>query len=627
MQPERLGPYRIVRTLGHGGMGTVYEGVNLEANEPAAIKILSETLAREPDFRQRFEGEIEALRLLRHPNIVRLFGFGEQGETLYYAMELVEGRSLEQELRNGRRFNWREVAQIGIEVCRALRHAHDRGIVHRDLKPANLLLAADGQVKLSDFGIARLFGNSRLTVAGNVLGTVEFMAPEQADARPVGPRADLYSLGGVLFALLTGRAPFKAKSLAEMLDKQRSAIPEPVSRYASDVPNELESIIAQLLAKDPEARIANAMILARRLEAMVHALSRSPQLPEPSSALETPEAEAAEEATMVRRAAERLPPTIDAPMAEFVAMPVTRMADSASSPPDSECHLSLAHGEVPPTKDTDVFLAKVPEAEATSSDAGEETKPSNRFVSVHEEELDPVQEASPPRAMISLHSWVLVGALVLMGLTAWYMLRPPSADALYDRIVAKTEDHTVEAYLRAEPDIREFLMRYSNDSRSERLREYVDEIDLNRLERRFDLRSKGLVTTETLLPVELDYLEAINYAKLSPEQGIAKLQALIDLYQPRNDTSGPTGQCLELARRRIVQLQEQLQRSATDHLDLIMDRLDKADSFESTDPTRAKAMRRAVIELYEGKPWAAEAVERARTVLANGREGERESEE
>ena len=139
-------------------MGAVYRAVNVETDEPAAVKILSASLADDADFRQRFEAEIETLRKLRHPNIVRLFGFGEEEGQLFYAMELVEGNSLEQELQNGRRFDWREVAQIGLEMCRALRHAHDRGIIHRDIKPANLLLAVEGHVKLSDFGIARLFG-------------------------------------------------------------------------------------------------------------------------------------------------------------------------------------------------------------------------------------------------------------------------------------------------------------------------------------------------------------------------------------------------------------------------------------------------------------------------------------
>ncbi len=280
MTPEQLGPYRIGRQLGRGGMGAVYEGLNVDTDEPAAIKILSATLAHEPDFRQRFEAEIETLRKLYHPNIVQLFGFGEQDEYLFYAMELVDGNSLEEELRRGRCFDWREVARIGIETCRALRHAHDRGIIHRDIKPANLLLSKDNRVKLSDFGIAQLFGNTRLTAAGSVLGTAEYMAPEQADARPVGPRSDLYSLGGVLYCLVARRPPFRARSLPEMLDKHRSAQPDPPSRYASETPAELDHIILQLLEKDPEKRVVNATLVSRRLEAMLRALSVQPSTQE-----------------------------------------------------------------------------------------------------------------------------------------------------------------------------------------------------------------------------------------------------------------------------------------------------------------------------------------------------------
>lgn len=613
MQPERLGPYRIQRTLGHGGMGTVYGGVNLETNEPAAIKILSAALAHELDFRQRFEAEIETLRMLRHPNIVRLFGFGEQDGVLYYAMELVEGKSLEQELRGGRRFAWRDTAQIGVEVCRALRHAHDRGIVHRDLKPANLLRAADGQVKLSDFGIAKLFGNSQLTAAGNVLGTVEFMAPEQADARPVGPRADLYSLGGVLFALLTGRAPFKAKSLAEMLDKQRSATPEPVSRYASDVPAEMESIINQLLAKDPDARIPNATLLARRLEAMLHALGR------PGEATEVVVTEDQ------RRAVEQMPQTIDAPMADYLALPATREVGVTPVPPAAQEPPAFTADVSPNASPTSAFQPPTPEAEAAvPKENGLEPKP-NHFITVREDELDQFEEDEEPRVLISLHTWVLAAALVMMGLTAWYLLSPATADELYDRIASMTADHTVDAYESAEKDIREFLLRYSNDSRAERLREYLNEIDLSQRERRFErlVKAKGVVITETLLPVESDYLEAINYARLNPEQGIARLQALVDLYEHRSDTSGPTGQCVALARRRIAQLQEQLERSSPDHLALILDRLDKADALESTDPKRAHAMREAVLVLYDGKPWAAEALQRARKTMEKKDKGQR----
>ena len=188
-------------------------------------------------------------------------------------MELVDGSSLEQELRQGRRFDWREVTRIGIEMCRALRHAHDRGVIHRDIKPGNVLLAADGHVKLSDFGIARLFGNSRLTGVGNVLGTAEYMAPEQAEGQPVDARADLYSLGALMYALLARRPLFRGKSLPEMLHKQRFEQPEPIRKHVPDLPEEFERILNQLLEKEPERRIPNADILARRLEAMLQSLS------------------------------------------------------------------------------------------------------------------------------------------------------------------------------------------------------------------------------------------------------------------------------------------------------------------------------------------------------------------
>ncbi|NQT14823.1 MAG: serine/threonine protein kinase, partial [Planctomycetes bacterium] len=281
MDVKRLGPYHIVGTLGQGGMGTVYRAVNEETDEPAAVKILAAAMSRQGDFRERFKAEIETLKKLHHPNIVRLYGFGEHEGLLFYAMELADGSSLERELNRGRVFTWREVAKIGVETCRALRHAHDRGIIHRDLKPANLLVKSDGQVKLSDFGIAKLFGNTGLTAAGNVLGTVEFMAPEQADARPVEPRTDLYSLGAVFFALLAGRPPFRATTPLKMLEKQRSARPELVRRYAPSAPVEFEGIIDQLLRKDPKDRIANASLLLRRLESMLHGLADLPDTPEP----------------------------------------------------------------------------------------------------------------------------------------------------------------------------------------------------------------------------------------------------------------------------------------------------------------------------------------------------------
>ncbi len=276
MPPSRLGPYRIVRKIGRGGMGTVYMGVDDASGQTAAVKLLAADMAQQADFRERFKAEIETLRKLNHPNIVQIFGFGEEEEQIFYAMEFVAGSSLEEQLGRGRAFHWREVAQFGIAVARALRHAHDRGVIHRDIKPGNLLLTEEGDLKLSDFGIARLFGNGRLTGVGSVLGTAEFMAPEQAEGRAVDPRSDLYSLGGVLYVLLARRPLYNARSFAEMLDKQRFEKPAPLRQFAADIPAELEQIIHRLLEKDPDRRFGTAMVLERRLETMLESFAVSP---------------------------------------------------------------------------------------------------------------------------------------------------------------------------------------------------------------------------------------------------------------------------------------------------------------------------------------------------------------
>jgi len=238
--PQQLGPYRIERKLGRGGMGAVYVGVHRDTGDRAAVKVLIPQLAEVPGFRERFSAEIDSLKRLDHANIVRLFGFGEDTDGIFYAMELVDGGSLEEELQRGRRFTWREVTNFAISLSKALKHAHDHGIIHRDIKPANLLLSKAGVIKLTDFGIARLFGNTGLTSDGGLLGTAEYMSPEQAEGKPVTPACDLYSLGGVLYALLAGRPPFRGKNLPEMLHMQRFATPEPVSTFAPDTPVELE---------------------------------------------------------------------------------------------------------------------------------------------------------------------------------------------------------------------------------------------------------------------------------------------------------------------------------------------------------------------------------------------------
>jgi serine/threonine-protein kinase len=600
MQPEHLGPYRIVRILGRGGMGAVYEGVHVETDEPAAIKVLSPVLSQEPDFRQRFEAEIETLKRLFHPNIVQLFGFGEQDEQLFYAMELVDGCSLEEEVRQGRVFPWREVARIGIDTCRALRHAHDRGITHRDIKPANLLLTREGRrIKLSDFGIARLFGNSRLTATGNVLGTAEYMPPEQADARPTGPRSDLYSLGCVFYFLLARRPPYVARSLVEMLEKHRTDQPEPVTRFAPDVPTEMELLIAQLVEKDPDNRPANATLVARRLESMLKALTWRPKPLKKAIDEEEPEFDLSSPGALPGAS----PPA---------SLPETRLFEPAGSPVPVSPGPTRPAEDLPPTMETSAFQIYDQAGTLNKTERG----PTIRFTVVEKEELDRPEVEPPPRpAIISLQTWILVACLIAVALGLWYFLRPPSADALYEKIRVTTSDRSIESLLDAEHNMQKFLTRFSSDPRAVTLRDYMREIELHRLEKRFERRAKGTASAEGLLPIERAYVEAMNLAWLDPERGLAKLQALVDLHKDRTDPTGPDGQCLELARRQATRLGQQIAKSSEESQAEVEDRLRRAEQFRHSDLPTARLMWQALVELYQDKPWAAEAVAKARQAL------------
>ena len=266
MSVKRLGSFVLERLIGRGGMGAVYRARHETTGQIVAIKALLIPIAQE---RERFEAEISTLKLLRHDNIVKLYGYGQEDGVLYYAMEYVDGPSLSTLLKRGRRFTWEEVAYIGASVCRALKHAHDRGVVHRDIKPANILLLDDGVVKVSDYGIAQYFGASRLTNANQVVGTIEYMAPEQAQAGALTPRADVYSLGALMYALLTGKPPYVASSLPELLQKYKQGLPAPIRATRPETPQVVEAVLFDLLQIQPENRPGDARIVGRRLEGLL----------------------------------------------------------------------------------------------------------------------------------------------------------------------------------------------------------------------------------------------------------------------------------------------------------------------------------------------------------------------
>jgi serine/threonine-protein kinase len=590
---ERIGPYRIVGRLGKGGMGTVYQAVQVETNEPAAVKLLSANLAQEEGFRDRFEAEIETLRKLNHPNIVRLFGFGEQDGHLFYAMELIAGNSLEAELGKGRRFDWREVVRIAVDICKALRHAHDRGIIHRDIKPGNLLLAADGQVKIADFGIARFFGNSKLTVAGSIIGTAEYMAPEQAAGKPVEPRSDLYSLGAVMYVLLARRPMFKGKSLHDLIHKQQFEIPEPLRRFNAEVPVELERLISQLLEKEPDRRMPNAMILGRFLEAMQQAISQPGETVQAPADFQPPK-RGDDDA--------ELPPTAggnDGGAEQAADCPATGDFD-ARPVRGSTAYVEPSSDPLAPTVATSGFPIL-----ATESEVKETATPPSRFVSVSEDELDQAETEEPRPALISLNTWALIAAILMLGGGMWYFLQPPSADSLYNHIMGHVGDGSIWT---AKEDIQNFLDRFPADSRAGKIRGYQREIELDEAETRI---SGG----DSLSPLEKAYSEALGYASSDPEKCIVKLQAVIDLYSSGSNSSGPAGNCIALARHHMQRIQQEIKAHAEEQLPLIEARLDWADGLKNAEPERAEAMYRSVIELYAAKSWAVPTVQRAKTAL------------
>ena len=275
--PERVGPWKVERRLGAGGMGTVYLGTHEETGQVAAVKVLSAGLSRDPGVAERFRREAATLRKLSGPHIVTLFDDGEdeQLEQLYFSMEFVEGPTLADLLRERRRLSWHEAIDIALQVCTALKAAHVAGVIHRDLKPSNLLIGTDGVVKLTDFGVAQVFAEQRLTVTGGVIGTAEYMSPEQAEGRRCTKQSDLYSLGAVLYVMLTGRPPFTGNSPLDILRLHQTGRFDRPSLYAPETPRLLEEIVCQLMEKDPAKRFQDAHVVSLRLREVVRRVELS----------------------------------------------------------------------------------------------------------------------------------------------------------------------------------------------------------------------------------------------------------------------------------------------------------------------------------------------------------------
>jgi beta-lactam-binding protein with PASTA domain/predicted Ser/Thr protein kinase len=303
------GRYRITRKLGAGGMATVYLAEDQELGRRVAIKILNERHANDEQFVERFRREAKNAAGLSHPNVVSVYDRGEAEGTYYIAMEYVEGRTLKDLIvRRGP-----SPIPIAIDYTRqilqALRFAHRAGIVHRDIKPHNVIVDSEGRVKVADFGIARA-GTSQMTEAGSIIGTAQYLSPEQARGAPVDQTSDLYSVGILLYELLTGTVPFNGETPVEIAMKHLSQTPEPPSSHRPDVPHDLDLVVVRALSKDPAERYQSAEEMDADLDRVARGLGVSPETAEAATTVlaGAGATSAATAATMVRSAQTRPQP-------------------------------------------------------------------------------------------------------------------------------------------------------------------------------------------------------------------------------------------------------------------------------------------------------------------------------
>ena len=257
--------YEILEVIGTGGMAVVYKALCHRLNRMVAIKILKDEFSRDQEFRRRFHAESQAVAMLSHPNIVSVYDVSRSGDVDYIVMELIDGITLKQYLEKKGRLNWRETLHFSMQIAKALEHAHSRGIIHRDIKPHNIMILKDGSIKVADFGIARI-GSAQNTLTREALGSVHYISPEQAKGAHVDNRTDLYSLGVVMYEMLTGRTPYDGETpVSVAIQHINGGAPLP-GEIADGIPRGIEQITMHAMAANPDERYGSATEMLHDME-------------------------------------------------------------------------------------------------------------------------------------------------------------------------------------------------------------------------------------------------------------------------------------------------------------------------------------------------------------------------
>ena len=570
MTLKKIGPYQLEGILGRGGMGTVYRGRHTDTNQEHAIKVLAPRFADDQHFRGRFESEIKALLKLDHENIVSLLSYGQADGQLFFAMELVNGQSLYQMQKAGRKFDWRQVLSIARDCANGLRHAHDRGIIHRDLKPGNLMMAdstsdTPNQVKLTDFGIAKSFGSSQNT-GTNILGTMDFMSPEQARGEPVNARSDLYSLGAVLFTLLAGRPPFSGNSVEESL-RNLTSVPAPsVGVLNPAVPKQIDALISDLMAKRPEDRTATALVLLHKISAIENELRGD-------ASAQTSHGRGASQKTIDL--------SDDQPARAVHHDTVVQSTKQKSQVADT---MGIVHGPTSELKD-DLKLAPLdPVPGKQAEDYFNQVTDSLRR-----------QHAQPNAAAEKRNRGLLPLVLALLGVLVlgFYGLRLATAPETAEQLFAEIELSNDKPDKVAD-EIDLFLKNYPDDPRASSLIE-LQGIG-NAIKEYRALKNTLTVRARTpagLTDVEQEFLELANFAKENPRQAADKMAAFALI----NDSIALEERdlkCVAAAKSYPIKLNYELKVEAESKLSRIRNAFARTNEME--DAREALKVNRALLE-------------------------------
>jgi serine/threonine-protein kinase len=580
-------------------MGTVFAAVHEKTKQPVAVKLISDNVADESKFRRRFDAEIKSLQCLSHSGIVKIYGFGEEEGHLFYSMELVRGDSLQKVIKREKRLEWQTTIDVAIQICGALKHAHDIGVIHRDLKPANLVVDENWQVKLVDFGIAKIFGDSN-TVAGSLLGTADYMAPEQATSEGITQRTDLYALGSVMYAMLAGRAPFTGKSVTQVINALQRDRPVPIDLIRPDVPPELVELIHELLEKSPQDRPPTALAVMNRLKAMKAGLERIQTVASEGSPTEQGLGEEGltGEFAAAERESNRDGTGIDVHAGTGRDATPTSGSEIRSAGSDDMVIMS-------PEEPTVMSVGNVGPTRLLEGLAGDDDQPTS---ATHFQTVNDAKSASSvlanrnawtEQSLVGLGTIIAMAAVLVFGCVLFFWaMQTPSPDELY-----------IDALSGNTTAIQAFLRLYPNDRRYTEVEDLQMWNKLRGVLNRLNTQSKLGITD--LSPSEESFIAVMEGRQLNPTQAAGKIEQWLNVYDSDADASNlEMSEMIALAKREQLRLLERAPLNVIDkRAGNLLNRVRTA--LESDNPEQVRKELNAIIETFSEIDWAGPAVDEA----------------